>query len=383
MLRPKLLYFLYYAAMASLLPFLVLYYEHLDLSGRQIGVLSALLPVMTLTVPLWSAAADLSGRYRAALLLSVGGAAAFTLTTPLATTYAGLLASVGALALFVAPVMPFADHAVLTLLREGRHRYGHLRLWGAVGWGVAAPLAGLLVEREVRAAFVLAALLLGLLVFVVGGLPAPARAGAGAARPRVRQFLTPKWAGLVAAAFVGGVCLAVSGTFLYLHLADLGVRSSLIGLALTVATLSEVPVFLLAGRLLRRYAAPALLAAALAVFAARLLLYSVAASPWLLLGAQGLHGASFSLLWAAGVAYADTLAPAGLRATAQGLFTTVVMGWGGVAGALVGGVLYDAAGAAALFRWTGLSAALGAALGIVWTVWTTRRDRALSLGDAR
>ena len=383
MLQPKLLYFLYYAAMASLLPFLVLYYEHLGLSGRQIGVLSALVPVMTLTVPLWSAAADLSGRYRAALLLSVGGAAAFTLATPLATTYTGLLALVGALAFFVAPVMPFADHAVLTLLREQRHRYGHLRLWGAVGWGVAAPLAGLLVEREVRAAFVLAALLLGLLVFVVGSLPVQARAGTEEARPRVRQFLTSKWAGLVAAAFVGGVCLAVSGTFLYLHLADLGVRSSFVGLALTVATLSEVPVFLLAGRLLRRYPAPALLAAALAVFAARLLLYSVAASPWLLLGAQGLHGASFSLLWAAGVAYADTLAPEGLRATAQGLLTTVVMGWGGVAGALLGGVFYDAAGAAALFRWVGLSAALGTALSIVWTAWTTRRDRSLSLGDAR
>ena len=380
MLRPKLLYFLYYAAMASLLPFLVLYYEHLGLSGGQIGVLSALLPVMTLVaVPLWSAIADLSGRHRGFLLLSVGGTLGFTLTTSLATTYTGLLASVGALAFFVAPLVPFADYAVLTLLREQRHRYGKLRLWGAVGWGVAAPLAGLLVEREVRTAFVLAAMLLGLLVFVIGGLPVQVHIRAGEAGPRVRQFVTPKWAGLVAAAFVGGVCLAVSGTFLYLHMADLGVRSSFVGLALTVATLSEVPVFLLAGRLLRRYPAPTLLTAALAVFAVRLLLYSVAASPWLLLGVQGLHGASFSLLWVAGVAYADTLAPAGLRATAQGLLTTVVMGWGGVAGALVGGVLYDAAGAAALFRWV----ALGAALGVALTAWLTHRDRTPSLENAR
>ena len=34
MLKPKLLYFLYYAAMTSPLPFLVLYYAQLGLTGQ-------------------------------------------------------------------------------------------------------------------------------------------------------------------------------------------------------------------------------------------------------------------------------------------------------------------------------------------------------------
>ena len=131
MLKPKLLYFFYYAAMATLLPFLVLYYAQLGLTGQQIGVLSALLPVMTLLgVPLWSAASDTTGRYRAFILLTVGGTLASTLLTSSVTTYFGLLASVGALTFFVAPVMPLADHVVLTLLKDQKHRYGSLRLVG-------------------------------------------------------------------------------------------------------------------------------------------------------------------------------------------------------------------------------------------------------------
>ena len=173
MLRAKLLYFLYYAAMASLLPFLVLFYAQLELTGRQIGVLSALLPVMTLLgVPLWSAAADAFGRYREIILLSVGAALLGTLAASSVTSYLGLLGVVGALSFCVAPIMPLTDTVVLTLLQRERHRYGNLRLWGAVGWGAGAPLTGWLVERgELRWAFWLAAALLGLLWTVGYTLP--------------------------------------------------------------------------------------------------------------------------------------------------------------------------------------------------------------------
>ena len=94
-------------------------------------------------------------------------------------------------------------------------------------------------------------------------------------------------------------------------------------------------------------------------------------SPGLLLGLQLLHGPSFSLLWVAGVAYADELAPKGLSASAQGLFATMVMGWGGVVGALVGGVLYDGVGAAAMFRWT----AAGTLTCLVVVLWRLYQHR--------
>lgn len=374
MLRPKLLYFLYYAAMASLLPFLVLYYAQLGFSGRQVGVLSALLPFMTLLgVPLWSAAADASGRYRSLILLSVGAGLVFTVATSSVTTYLGLLLVVGLLSFCVAPIMPLTDTVVLTLLEGERHRYGNLRLWGAVGWGVGAPLTGWLVERsgpaegqsELRWAFWVAAALLGLL-WTVGYTLLKPRATSPKNTRSFRQLLSPAWLGFLVIGLIGGMCLTVSTNFLYLHMTDLGIRASTVGLALTLATLSEVPIFFFSGRLLRRYSAATLLLTALGVFAARLFLYSAFSLPWLILTLQLLHGPSFSLLWAAGVAYADQNAPGGLRATAQGLFSAALLGWGGVVGALVGGALYDALGAALMFRWVSVGTAAVCLGVLVW-----------------
>ncbi len=354
MLKPKLLYFLYYAAAASLLPFLVLYYERLSLSGQQVGVLCALLPLATLLgVPLWSTAADLLQRHKTLILVAVGGALAATLLPLLTTSYLGLLVVVGALSLFTAPIMPLVDHLTLTLLQDQKSRYGALRLWGAVGWGVAAPITGFLTEQSgLRWAFFVAFGLLGLLWSVSYTLP---KIGDGRATEHARDlrgFLTPTWTNFLLAAFTGGVCLAVSSNFLYLHMAALGISPTLVGLALTVATVSELPVFWFSGRLLKRYPASALLALALFVFSVRSLLYAFVLEPWLLLAVQLLHGATFSLLWVAGVAYADELAPGGMGATAQGLFTATVLGLGSAVGALVGGLLYDALGAAAMFKWT-------------------------------
>ena len=67
MVLPKAAYFFYYAATASLLPFIALYYAQVGLSAAQIGLLSGILPLVTLvSAPLWGALADAFRRPRLA-----------------------------------------------------------------------------------------------------------------------------------------------------------------------------------------------------------------------------------------------------------------------------------------------------------------------------
>lgn len=351
--RSGALYFAFYGAMASLLPFMVLYFERIGLSGGQIGVLSGLVPGMILLVgPLWSVLADATGRTRGMLLVASLGAAAFGVTVPLATTFWPLLALLGALAFFAAPLAALIDASVLAVLGASRDRYGTLRSWGAVGWGLSAPLVGLATESwGIAWAFLIFGALMALTAGVARSMPAAARPAEE--RPSfgaiIRMFADARWAPFLLAAFAGGIAMAGTSTFVYLRFAELGADETLVGLAITLATVSEVPVFVATAWLLRRWRAQTLLLVALGVFAVRLVLYGSLGSPLGIAVVQLLHGASFALMWTAGVHRAAELAPSGRAATGQGVFNSTVAGLGATVGSLLGGGLVDLFGTGGMF----------------------------------
>ncbi len=367
MLRPKLLFFLYYAAMASLLPFLVLHYRSVGLTGQEIGVLTGLIPLLAfLASPLWSALADSTQRYRAILVVAIGGALLAVIALRYAVTYSQLMAVTLIFAILIAPVAPLLDFTVLTRLGTQKAAYGGLRVWGAVGWGLAAPLAGILAERAGLArAFDLALLLLLLLTLMLFTFPVDRGVKIATSAWTFRPFINRRWLLFLFAAFMGGIGLAVSSTFLYLYMADLEIDKRLIGLSLSVATVSELPVMVLARRWLKRWSAQTLLTAALFAFALRLALYSLGDVAWVFLTVQLLHGATFSLMLVAGVAYADEIAPVARGATAQGLFSAMLLGAGSFTGALVGGFFYDNAGATRMFQYAAACLAIGGVLLLV------------------
>lgn len=365
MLYPKAFYFFYYAAMAALLPFLVLHYEALGLSARQIGFLTGAMPLtMLLSAPLWGEWADATGRHRRLLLLAVAGTLPPVLFLVHGERFILLLGLVVVFAVAVAPVMPLVDNAVLDALGDKKSDYGKQRLWGAVGWGLSAPLAGWLTQRlGLEWAFY------GYLVLMAGGLFVALRLPVGSGRT-VRGFgfglrsLLSDWPWLVflTASFISGMSLAVSGNFLYLYLHELGGSRTLIGLSLSFATLSELPVMFFGARLLERLGARGLLVVSLLIFSLRLFAYSFMASPELALPIQLLHGPTFAAMWIAGVSYAKEIAPREGGAAAQGLFSGVTAGLGGAVGALAGGFLYDGVGPAMMFRVFGVAVLLGALL---------------------
>jgi predicted MFS family arabinose efflux permease len=91
----------------------------------------------------------------------------------------------------------------------------------------------------------------------------------------------------------------------------------------------------------------------------------------MILPVQLLHGLTFSLTWAAGVSYARQIAPAGMSATAQGLFSGTFFGLGGSVGALMGGILYQTVGSALMFRYVAM---VIPSCGAVF-LWTGRSSR--------
>lgn len=356
MIRPKAFYFFYYAAYASLLPFLVVYFEQLGFSGQQVGILSAIMPLMMLiAAPFWANIVDLSQKQKTVLLSLMAFAIVSGFSLSLSKTFGSMLLLMAVFAFVISPVMPLGDNAILRLLGNAKKNYGRLRVWGAVGWGLSAPLVGLLTERlELRWAFYIYAALMLFCLLSIAQLPLPsAKLFKGR---QVSGFATNPWLIFLLAAFMAGICFAITGNFVYLYLSELNAKPSVIGLALSFATLSELPITFLGKQLLDRFSTRALLMLALFFLALRLMLYSLVALPVLILFIQLLHGFSFSVIWIAGVNFADEYAPEGKTATAQSLFTAVMMGLGSMIGSLFGGYMYDAFGPRPMFFGTSMIA---------------------------
>lgn len=371
------MYFLYYAAAATLLPFLVIYYQDLGLKGTQIGFLAGLPPLLSLvSAPVWGIVSDLTRRRKLSLLIAIGGAIVLALALPAVKAFLWLIPAVMLFSFFSSPIMPLVDSTTMSLLGGQKEEYGRIRLWGAVGWGVAAPVIGWLIETgSVTWSFWGYAGLMGLGLLIA--LSIPIRSGIEPiAQSEVRLFLTsPRWLVFLTVAFCGGVALAMISNFLFLFLRELGADEFSLGLTLTVATLSELPVLFFSDRLLRRWNAQRLMGAALLFYAVRALAYSFIVVPWLALLIQLLHGPTFSLMWVAGVSYADRMAPPGLEATAQGLFSGVMLGVGAATGAFLGGLLYEHLGPLSMFR----LAALSSLIGVMFLILVEKKNHEQSL----
>lgn len=378
--RGTAVYLLFYAANAAVLPVLTLYYESLGVDGARLGLLAAIWPAGSMVgASVWGAIADSSGRHRfvlrIAIVSTIGTAQLFLLGSGFAT----LVPIVAIFALSLAPVSPMLDHAVVTDLGSRHHLFGRVRLWGAVGWGVSAPLLGMLVDAtSLRIVFPAYAVLMGGLLAATLTLPVPgSRLGRGVFAGLGSMVRDRRWRFFLLTVFIAGTGSTMIHHYLFVYLNAIGGSGTMRGIALAVATVSELVVLGFADRLLRRFGPQRLILAALAAVGVRMLGYGFINNPVLALVPQLLHGTSFAMLLVAGVAMARELAPDGMGATAQAVYSATHMGAAGIVGALLGGVLYRSLGPNGLFLASG-TAALGLLVALVAGVQLTGRLRATS-----
>jgi len=158
-------------------------------------------------------------------------------------------------------------------------------------------------------------------------------------------------------------------------MSDLGANNILMGLALTFATISELPVFFFSNQLLLRWSAKSLFIFAALIYVFRALALSFITVPWIILITQLLHGLTFSVMWVAGVSFANDIAPPGYSATAQGILSGVFMGIATAAGAFFGGILFQDFGGAMMYRLMAIAVAACVVTYLFLSWWFEQRDR--------
>lgn len=359
---PFSFYFLYFTALSALMPFFVLFYQRLGFSGAQIGLLTGIPPLITLVAaPFWTGVADAKRWHKLVMGMGIMVAVLSVFLLPSFTTFFAIFFLIIVFNVFASPVPALADSATMNMLGEERAKYGRIRLGGTIGWGLFAPIAGAIVQNYgLKLAFWSYSAIM-LVNFFVSQRFVHRSHEESTSKPGGLRVLLKKrrWINFLFIAFLGGLGTFAANAYLFPYMAELGAKETIMGFALTISTLTEMPIFFFGDRLVKRFTAYGLLTLALVMVAIRSLLLAAVSTPLMVLVLQAFGGMIFPAMWLAGVSYADENAPAGLKSSAQGLFGAMCFGFGSAVGGFMGGLLLESVGGRGMFLIFGVIVLVG------------------------
>jgi PPP family 3-phenylpropionic acid transporter len=361
------------AAIGAIFPFLTVMLQSRGFDPFAIGVLTAATSaVFTLTLPAWGHVADVVlGRVRT-LRLSAAGAGLVMVVFLAPWPLAGLAVCILAFTIVEAPVAALADALVVNAVDDPARAYPRLRVLFSGAMAAATLAVGMAIDRAGYGAVPIAYAVCALgVVLAAGFVPDVARADLDVDREarggsvRAAFAAQPRRLPLVLLAVVlSFFAVTVEVNFLSLRLDQLGATPGDIALASALASICEIPTALLAGRIAARIGLRGLFAGATLLNAAVMVAWMLTDSVGLIVASRALTGVAFAGLFVAVVLTIQAILPERLQGTGQGLFQATAFGAAAIVANIVGGALFESAGAAPLFA---LAAVLGVvAVGVCW-----------------
>ncbi|QYK50826.1 MAG: MFS transporter [Anaerolineales bacterium] len=385
--RLSLSYFFIFAAWACITPFFVLYLQSLGFSGAQIGILTGIGPLIGLAAkPFWAGYADATNRHRLVLYLSVGAAVVLNAIFPFLRSFTLILGVQILMAMLSSHTLPLLDSATIHMMGSNRDRYGSVRLWGTVAWGIVSALAGFALDRlGLASMFWIFCGLMSVNLFLLRSLEFEENPERGTYFAQVGRLLRePQWLLFLGTVLVAGIgstahdylpllIQALPGVSNWLPFAVSGV--ALVGIAITISTISETPIMAASHWFLRSLGSRGALYLSMLAMAVRCFIYSNTATPDQALLIQLMHGLTYPLMWVAGIKFVAEMAPRGLSSTAQGLFSAMFMGIGTALGYYLCGWLIDEVGVFAMFSTIGWVVSVCLLLSVLLSLLLSRSKR--------
>ena len=344
----RAIFFLTFAAFASWMPFFNLYLVELGFSKAQIGAVFGMMPLCSVfNPPFWGRMADAFGRKKILIIASVISSL-LLLGFLFYNSFWFFIGYVFVFAFFHNPLGPLVDSVGLDHLEVSkRSSYGELRMWSSLGWGISAFTLGLLLKKlagQENMIFVIAS---GLLVLNLLLIIFTVKNGAYS-RKSAPEFKFKNFTKLISEKRLLTILIifffyGISATPIYslynLYLKDIGADFDLIGIAFSVQSMCELPVFFFGRKILKIIGARNALLITFAVTAVRLLAYSLISNPVVAIFISMVHGVNYSLFIVAAVDYVHQIVPAKWKTTGQSLIWTFFMGIGMWAGSNIIGIV--------------------------------------------
>lgn len=334
-------YFVYYFFVGAFVPYWGLYLQSEHFSAADIGILMSLFQISRIFAPnFWGWLADHTGqRVRWIKLTASLGLLGFTAVF-WAHSFWALFLVMASLSLFTSSTLPLSESLTLAHLATTNGHYSRIRMWGSLGFIVAAVVLGFLTE-----AYGIKTLLWFLLGVQISLFVLTFKLSEVTIAPHALDEFSV-WQVIkqpnVIALLVGCSLMVTAHGVLYnfysIYLSEHGYSKGVIGLLWAVGVICEIGIFMLMPKIMERFSLKAILIISLALAVLRFGMIGVAVDNLgLLILAQTLHAATFGSFHAASVDVVTQFFNGRHQAKGQAIYNSVAYGIGGTIGGVAGG----------------------------------------------
>ncbi len=372
-----ILMFFYFASGAIMFPYLSIHLSK-NLRPSEIGILMAIIPTsMLLLQPFWGWAADKWGPGKVlkfTLIFTILSAGGFLFVT----SFNGFFTVLLIYSIFAASINSLIDATVLSFKND---KYGSIRLWGSIGYGVAAFLGGLFKSSILGFwSFAIHITLLVVTLVIVLRLPNN-HSAAGNKKVSIRNrmdfshfyfFKNTRFILLLFSLFLTGVVLKGYEIFFPVGLNNLKASGLILGSAWVIEILPEVFLFYFLDRIIGRISPWLILLSGTVLYIVRVGILGFFPVLWVWVASQPVSSIAFTLWYFGSVKLVNKMVNIGQKSTGQAVFWSVSYGAGGLTGSFLSGQLVNVFGIFSYFK----VAALICCLSVMVLVFLSKTEKA-------
>ena len=334
-------YFIYYFFVGAFVPYWGLYLKSEQFSPADIGILMSLFQISRIFAPnFWGWLADHTGKRAQWIKLTAFlGLCGFTAVF-WAHGFYWLFFVMAALSLFTSSTLPLAESLTLAHLATTNGHYSRIRMWGSLGFIVAAVILGYLIDFTGIRSLLWFLLAVQMTLFALTYTLPDAKV-----EPHAHDHFSI-WQVIkqpnVLALLIGCALMVTAHGVLYnfysIYLSEHGYSKGMIGLLWAVGVICEIGVFMLMPKLMALYSLKTILLISLVLAVVRFTMIGLAVDNiGLLVLAQTLHAATFGSFHAASVEVITQFFNGRHQAKGQAIYNSVAYGIGGTIGGVAGG----------------------------------------------
>ena len=361
-------YLFYFSTLGGFLPYWGLYLQDKGFNAEQIGELAAMLVGTKIIAPnLWSWIADHTGRGILVIrLVSFLAALAFA-GVFIDSKFWWIACVTLVFSFFWNAALPQFEALTLTHIHDDTHRYSRIRIWGSIGFILAALWIGR--ALDVFGISFLPSMILVLMTgiwLVSQTVPEAVPSHLGDQQKGLLEIIkNPTVIAFLVVCILVQVSHGPYYVFYSIYLEENGYTGTETGQLWALGVLAEVVLFLFIHHLLKRYSLRQILLVSVFLSMLRWLMIGWGVDHlWVLVTAQLLHAASFGSTHVAAIHLIHQYFHGRFHGRGQALYSSASFGVGGVVGSLYSGFLWE--GHSPAFVYMIASGISGLALIVTW-----------------